>query len=96
LNRSDFIEKLCINKDKPEMKCNGKCQLKKVIENDKTDDNVPVKALNIREITLFVLKPDAYKLFKIQYKKAKFENYNNLYTFSITTVVDHPPQFYFS
>ena len=25
-----FIEKLCENKDKPELQCNGKCHLKKV------------------------------------------------------------------
>lgn len=30
-NNKLFIEKYCENKDKPELKCNGKCHLKKVM-----------------------------------------------------------------
>ena len=35
----DYISKiLCINKDKPELKCNGKCQLMQKIEKQQDDD----------------------------------------------------------
>jgi hypothetical protein len=37
----DYISKvLCINKDKPELKCNGKCHLMKELA--KTEDDKPI------------------------------------------------------
>ena len=50
-----FIEKLCENKDKPELQCNGKCHLKKVVENNTNNDKQPIKAVNLKDITLFVV-----------------------------------------
>ena len=38
LDTVGFIEKLCENKDKPELQCNGKCHLKKVVENNTNND----------------------------------------------------------
>ena len=44
----DYISKvLCINKEKPKMKCNGKChlekQLKKAVEEEKPNNRMPFK-----------------------------------------------------
>ena len=44
LFRKDWIiEKLCINREKPEMQCNGKCHLEKQVSNqaDESDDQSP-------------------------------------------------------
>ncbi len=45
--RKDYIEKnLCINRDKPEMHCHGKCHLKKelyMIMEDQSDKSDPAK-----------------------------------------------------
>lgn len=35
----DAIQELCINKDKPEMKCNGSCHLKKELAKTAQEDN---------------------------------------------------------
>lgn len=37
LNQSQIAKTLCINKDKPEMKCNGKCHLKTQLEESKKE-----------------------------------------------------------
>ncbi|MCB0445829.1 MAG: hypothetical protein KDC68_09310 [Gelidibacter sp.] len=42
LNIDTIIQKYCVNKDKPELKCNGKCHLAKQLQmtqqNDKTNE----------------------------------------------------------
>ena len=58
INR-DFIEKAyCINKDKKEMDCHGKCHLKKSIEDtSKTSD----KLLNLKDIDLVLVQPFSFE-----------------------------------
>lgn len=92
LDTSGFIERLCVNKDKPEMHCNGNCHLKKVTESNKTNDNVPLKANDFKEITLIIVEQVSYKLINIFFKKAEFTNYNNLYAYTVASILDHPPQ----
>tara|TARA_Y100000589_G_C27180115_1_gene640385 strand:+ start:2532 stop:2924 length:393 start_codon:yes stop_codon:yes gene_type:complete len=45
INKEEIIEKHCQNKDKPVMKCNGKCHLKKQVSKkikvEKTSSNHP-------------------------------------------------------
>ena len=42
----DYISKvLCINKDKPEMSCNGKCQLMKKMEKQQDEDYKSIRIL---------------------------------------------------
>lgn len=58
INR-DFIEKAyCINKNKKEMDCHGKCHLKKSIEDtSKTSD----KLLNLKDIDLVLVQPFSFE-----------------------------------
>jgi hypothetical protein len=39
LNKGSITEKYCVNKNKPEMKCNGKCHVKTELERSKRQDN---------------------------------------------------------
>ena len=54
----DFIAKvLCINKDKPELQCNGKCHLAKELnKTESKDQNSPITVTNKTEILLFFEK----------------------------------------
>jgi len=89
-----FIERLCENKDKVEMQCNGKCHLKKVTQdNSANDDKVPFKDINFKEITLYVVTQNTFSFINALVKKNKVSAYNNLYAYSIDTSLDHPPQF---
>ena len=61
--RKDFIiEKFCINKEKPELQCNGKCHLNKQAQ--KAADEAPVKEFPYRplsennELTVFLIETE--------------------------------------
>src|SRR5579863_5663840 len=41
LNKKEITEKYCINKDKPEMHCCGKCMLKKKLAEQEAQQNYP-------------------------------------------------------
>ena len=87
-----FIEKLCENKDKPELQCNGKCHLKKVAENSTDNQQEPAKSTSLKEITLFVINKLEYTISKIKKTEDKNFKYKNLYAFSSIHQIDHPPQ----
>jgi hypothetical protein len=42
LNRTFISNTLCVNKEKPEMHCEGKCYLNKKLQQDKQDQQAPV------------------------------------------------------
>jgi hypothetical protein len=58
LNRDYIVKNLCENRDKPELRCCGKCylqkQLKKVDDNTDNSKNGPVK-VEKQEVLLFLL-----------------------------------------
>lgn len=87
-----FIEELCENKDKPELQCNGKCHLKKVVQTT-GDENEPVKIVNFEELLLFKQDITDYKL-QANFYSLKRENftYLNRYNFSYKSSCFHPPQ----
>ncbi|WP_188649267.1 hypothetical protein [Yeosuana aromativorans] len=93
LDKTDFIAMLCVNKDKPEMHCDGKCQLMKVAQNNNANtDKVPTKNFNLKEVILFVVEQTTYAFLNNPLEKSEKGYYNNLYAFSAMSVLDHPPQ----
>lgn len=42
LAQEDFIERLCENKDRPELKCNGKCALSKMLAEQQGEERTPL------------------------------------------------------
>jgi len=43
-----FIENLCVNQDKPELQCNGKCHLKKVADSSTQNQKEPAKYTSLK------------------------------------------------
>ena len=87
-----FIEKLCENIDKPELECNGKCQLKKVAETNSSDNkNVP-NIIDFKEILLYKESTNNYILVKDLEKIYQNYNYQNFYEFLKFSDCFHPPQ----
>ena len=92
LNQDYIAEFLCINKDKPELKCNGKCHLVKEIEKQQQQDpfaalsismeNYPIGFVNILTLSL-------NNNFNSKEKHTFF--YNNLYNLNVKRSVFHPP-----
>ena len=92
MDMDDFIERLCENKDVPEMACNGQCHLKKVVQNTNSTDDLPMKMVNFEEILLFVVENESFKpLLNINFNDKEF-NYHNLYNYILSYSLDHPPK----
>jgi hypothetical protein len=53
INKAYIASAFCENKDKPMMRCNGKCQLKKQLTEESEKDKVPSSARDKTEITQF-------------------------------------------
>lgn len=88
-----FIEKLCENKDKPELQCNGKCHLKKVAESStNTNNNEPVRLIDFREILLHSQEIVTYQFYNTITEKNNLFEYKNLYNFTSLNTCFKPPR----
>lgn len=93
----DYIRnELCVNKDKPELKCNGKCHLKKEMAKASDSENTKEKhrfssAENQIAVYQEVLyNPKHVLLLPDLSKKIRFF-YNSSYTFSFSDFIFRPP-----
>ena len=94
MNYDYVVNVLCVNKAKPELKCNGKCHLMKALakaaENEK-----PISENNKKQFSLelfcntssTVLFPEAFPLFKAR----SGMTYRNGYAFVSQYEFFHPP-----
>lgn len=92
----DYITKeLCENKEKPELKCNGKCHLKKELANASETENATlpsekkhnpsIEVLFLESIETFQLNPTIEMIQRNNY------NYISLYTLLESYAIFHPP-----
>jgi hypothetical protein len=97
-NNKAFTEKYCSNKNKPELKCNGKCHLNqevtktsdsnKPLPSEKSESRrLPVEILFYQETKIY----DALVSFLIKDKTIN-SFYLNRYNPIFTTDLFHPPQ----
>ncbi|CAM1334501.1 hypothetical protein [Tenacibaculum aestuariivivum] len=92
----DYISKvLCINKDKPKLQCNGKCQLMKKIEKQQEDDfkslRIHMEEYPIGFVQLLTLAQD--RLIEISRVNQFF--HNEVYSYLFETTTFHPPNTFF-
>ncbi len=87
-----FIEKYCINITKPELQCNGKCHLNKVVNDNTESDENPIKIIDFKEINLFVVAQTTYNFISFLSEKPQIIDGLNLYSYSRIYRFDHPPQ----
>ena len=88
-----FIERLCENKDKPELKCNGKCHLKKVSKTQNNEQRAPESIIDFKELLLYTNSISDYRFSNQKDNKQQLIiAYQNLYTFSNTYDCFHPPK----
>lgn len=84
---------LCINKDKPSMHCNGKCQLYKQLNQTKSKEKKAPKPKenSLVEINLFVDTFSYYNLAKILFKNEKFPSLTIQKTRDFHASIFRPP-----
>lgn len=93
LNQDYIKEFLCINKEEPELQCNGKCHLKKQLKNAQHEqqDNYP-KLINLEsEFIIDTTKTVTFSLKKYNHRKVP-TYYSNMYSTTFTSNVFQPPQ----
>ncbi len=89
INQAKITELFCINKDKPELQCNGKCHLKEVIkEQQKEKKELPFSTnLETRQVVLlFVQQLSTIEIHPIKEKKSHHFYYN----FSLKEYLSRP------
>jgi hypothetical protein len=98
VNQQEITAKLCENKAKPKLQCNGKCHLKKQLakidntekkEDKKHHSNQSVK---VEELFFNTLENSSSSFFTIEIKTKKTYTYLNLYHFQLNQNLKAPPQ----
>lgn len=91
INIEYIITELCENKDKPELKCNGKCYLKKKLSKANEAEKQTTGLLKQSELTAFI--SNSYKQESIKYIEITLlRGYlTDLYSLSLSKAIFHPP-----
>ena len=95
VNKEYITKNYCINKAKPEMKCDGKCHMKKMIKKSKKEEqkSFPEGTLELKVITY--IKSDFNQIFNSSIKEnnIRYSSYNELLHEIISfNDIFHPPQ----
>ncbi|MGB5269061.1 MAG: hypothetical protein WBN52_01040 [Eudoraea sp.] len=89
----DFIERFCENKDKPELQCDGKCELSKMLLQQTEEDKTPINLELLKnEIVLFFNTINTTKFLKSSLKNPRLPQYLNLYSFNFEESIINPPR----
>src|SRR6185437_2100464 len=92
LNKTEITEKYCVNKDKPQMHCCGKCLLKKKLAEDEEKQKSPAMPDIKNDIQLY----NTSYFVTIDTKASTFSVINSPYSGATSLVahssVFHPPQ----
>jgi hypothetical protein len=98
VNQQEITAKLCKNKEKPKLQCNGKCHLKKQlakIENsEKKEDKKQHsnQSIKVEELFFTSLENSSSSFFTFEVKTKKTYTYLNLYHFYLNQNLKAPPQ----
>ncbi len=96
LNQEYIAENLCENKEKPELQCNGKCQLMKSLQEDEGDQPEEQKNTTKKvEYQLFadkVFEAETFEVELIVEESATGHcHYLEMFTNPLTESIFHPP-----
>ena len=91
IDREGFIERLCENKDKPELKCDGKCMLAKMLQAQTDEDEQPMPMIGWEQNLVFCLDLPEYRLQNASALHNAFFHYFNNYTYHFSDSLNKPP-----
>lgn len=94
LNQDSISALFCVNKDKPEMKCDGKCYLKKSIQAAEKEDkqSKPVPPPNEKSLVVFFENALVSSNALIAHRRNTSFNYIELTSFLHSKDIPHPPE----
>ncbi|MDE3740890.1 hypothetical protein [Maribacter polysaccharolyticus] len=89
----DFIDRYCVNKERPELHCDGKCYLAKMLLQESNDDHPPINIELLKnETILFLEKSPAFEIISNQGSAIANYQYNDRYEYCYLKEVTHPPR----
>jgi hypothetical protein len=91
VNRDYIAEVLCVNKDKPQLQCNGKCHLKKQLEKDNEPARNGTSAKERYEV-IFINALTSPNLAPLDAGAALTAYYQDKMPLAPTHAFFHPPQ----
>lgn len=90
-NNKVFTENYCVNKDKPELKCNGKCELAKLAKAaEKQEQNN--KNISDSEINFFIQTIPTFEIAKVEYFQQSIRTSCNKHNYQCLIYFDPPPK----
>lgn len=90
---NDFVERFCENKDRPELKCDGKCALSQMLSQKADDEKRPINLDWLKkEIVLFIGSLTTYTFVQQPRKVLHNVMYRVLYDFHFFERIKHPPE----
>jgi len=90
---NDFVERFCENKERPELKCDGKCVLSQMLSQKADDEKTPINLdLLKNEIVLFIGSLTTYTFVQQPRKVLHNVVYRVLYDFHFFVRIKHPPE----
>ncbi|WP_041632912.1 hypothetical protein [Maribacter sp. HTCC2170] len=89
----DFVERFCENKERPELNCDGKCELSKILLQESNDDTPPINLDFLKTETILFLESRVDYDFSIITENINTINqYTNLYNFHLLEKEFQPPR----
>lgn len=95
LDNVSFTEKYCVNKEKPVLQCNGKCELAKIAKATEKQ-NQDKNSVAEKEYVLFFQSADNVNFIINNPVNKGIATKCNLYNFTVSEVNFHPPKRHFS
>lgn len=92
LDVESFIDQLCENKDKPQLECNGKCYLSKMIASDSSQDEQKIPVLEWEQLVFFQPEIREDNQMAIAASAGISFHYLATYTKGYFHSIFHPPQ----
>jgi len=91
-NKEYILEFLCINRDKPELKCEGKCELVKKLKKDNAEKQSRENKLTDIQLNLFM--PQHFRLQPVfrKFAENRYPPFNASHTVQVFHAIYHPPQ----
>lgn len=90
----DFVERFCENKERPELQCNGKCALSKMLAKKKQEERKPLNLDWLKTETILFLETLSALDFKVfSVLKRVYAKQINLYNFRFVPVTIIPPRY---
>lgn len=93
LNQGSITALFCVNKDKPAMKCDGKCFLKKALTTSKDENqSKPIPPPNEKSTIVYIQNSFNLSSALMALKSNTFFNYLEPFTLRLARDILHPPE----